>query len=78
MSEDPEVSRTLGFETETDTWVISFSVSRLETTQLKTEFPKLQYQSHSLRPEAKSLGLILKNETALVKSQSRSQQTLLS
>ena len=49
-----EVRKTLGFETETETWVVSVSVSRLETNPLKTES-----QSRCLRPQIKSLSISL-------------------
>ena len=37
----------------------------------ETTNQKSQYLSHSLRPETKSLGLSIKNETASVKSQQK-------
>jgi hypothetical protein len=50
-----------------ENWV---SVSMIENA-------KSQYQSHSLRTEGKSFGLSLKNETASVKSQSKSQEKFI-
>ena len=47
---DAEVSETLGFETGTETWVVSVPVSGLETRPLKAES-----QSQCLRPQIKSL-----------------------
>ena len=54
LSPRPEVSETLGFETETETRVVSVLVSRFETTPLKTES-----QSQCLRPQIKSLSISL-------------------
>ena len=50
----PEVSETLGFETETETWVVSVLVSKLETSLLKP-----QSRSQFLRPQIKSLSISL-------------------
>ena len=47
-----EVGETSGFETETETWLVSISVSRHETSQLKMES-----QSQCLRPQIKSLSI---------------------
>ena len=49
-----EVSETLGFETETETRVVSVPVSSLETSPLKAES-----QSQFLRPQMKSISIIL-------------------
>ena len=49
-----EVSETLGFETETETWVVSVSVSRLEISPLKAES-----QSKCLRLQTERLGISL-------------------
>ena len=45
---------TLGFETETENWVVSVSVLRLETSLLKAES-----HSYSSRPRTKSLDFSL-------------------
>jgi hypothetical protein len=65
------VSETLGFETETKTWVVSDLVLKLETRLLKPESWSL-----SMRPETKSLSLSIKIETALTKTQGRSKKNV--
>ena len=49
-----EMIKTLGFEIETETWVVTVSVSRLETSPLEAES-----QSQYLSQHIKSLGISL-------------------